>query len=236
MCGRYLLDLPGSAIADWAGVPADDQVSHWQPRWNIAPGSDVPVLVPTSDGSGVRLEMASWGLIPAWAQRSDRRVGPFINARSESAATKPAFRSAMRSRRLLVVMGGFYEWSKGEDGRKDPWLIRDQAGEPLACAGVWEDCPDTDGIAVRTMALLTREATGPVAAVHHRMPVFVPKGQWNSWIAGDADLMERITSADAPPLADSGALAAQRVDRRVNDARIDDSSCIEPPQPDLTIL
>src|SRR5437773_31498 len=121
MCGRYTIRLI-QPIIDMFGVPLPDD---FPPRYNVAPTEDVPVVRSARAEPGAqagaesaerwRLDLLHWGLVPSWAQ--DPSVGNrMINARAETAATRPAFRESMRRRRCLIPADGFYEWKKlGDD-------------------------------------------------------------------------------------------------------------------------
>jgi putative SOS response-associated peptidase YedK len=164
VCGRYTLKAPKKAIAeafDLADVPP------LLPRYNIAPTQPVPVvrLDPASGERG--LALLHWGLIPSWAD--DPAIGHrLINARAETVAEKPAFRSAFKRRRCLVVADGFYEW-KRENG-KTPYYFRLKDDSPFAFAGLWDRWEKGDEL-VASCTLITCEPNGVVAPVHDRMPV-----------------------------------------------------------------
>ena len=143
-----------------------------RPRYNVAPSQDVAVARPGDNGR--TLAMLRWGLIPAWAK--DSAIGhKLINARSETAAQKPSFRSAFRHRRCLIPADGFYEWQR-RGGTRQPWLFRPRSGAPLVFAGLWERwtvpagaaltgplAERSPGGAVDTCTILTTAANGTVA-------------------------------------------------------------------------
>ncbi len=133
MCGRFTLRTPASQVAEAFGVlPFPDL----QPRYNIAPSQQVPV-VRLAQNDSRELALLRWGLVPSWAD--DPKIGyKMINARGESVATKPSFRSAFKKRRCLVVTDGFYEWQKTDGGKKQPYYIRLMNERPFAFAGLWE--------------------------------------------------------------------------------------------------
>jgi putative SOS response-associated peptidase YedK len=137
MCGRFTLRTPASVVVRQLALGTELQLPL---RYNITPTQQVPVVRAVD---GVRqLAMMKWGLIPSWAD--DPRIGySLINARSETAATKPSFRTSMKSRRCPIPADGFYEWRK--DGKKkQPIYFRRQDDQPFAFASLWERRLDGD--------------------------------------------------------------------------------------------
>ena len=143
-----------------------------RPNYNTAPGQQIAVV--HAPLRARLLEMMRWGLIPSWAR--DPAVGfRMINARSETAAEKPSFRSAFRRRRCIIPADGFYEWTKTPGGRKQPYLIGSTEQEIMALAGLWESWTDPEsGDDVLSATILTTSANEFMSAVHDRMPVILP--------------------------------------------------------------
>src|SRR5277367_466655 len=111
MCGRYRLSRQKQVVEEYFDTA--DWQDDWTPRYNIAPTQPVPVIRQNPKEPRRELSLMKWGLIPSWAK--DQLVSAqMINARSETAATKPAFRDALKSRRCLIPADGFYEWSRHE--------------------------------------------------------------------------------------------------------------------------
>src|SRR5438270_302576 len=141
MCGRYTLILLHdlNTIFPWIDSPDDPGAPA---RYNIAPTQ--PVLAATNDvrpGSRAKFDHLLWGLIPSWAK--DPKIGNrMINARAETLAEKPAFRTALRRRRCLIPADGFYEWRKNPDGSKTPMYIHRKDAKPFAFAGLWDHWHD----------------------------------------------------------------------------------------------
>lgn len=217
MCGRFALKAPKAELIDLFDLAACDD---FPVRYNIAPGTDIPVIRRSPEGLRV-LHLLRWGLIPHWAK--DPTIGArLVNARSESVTEKPAFRDAFRRRRCLVPADGFYEW-KAEGKLKQPYYFSAASGTPLALAGLWESWKAPDGMIVRTVCLLTTEANELMAPVHERMPVIVGKEHWSAWLGDPVEnvmvLLQPCASAD---------LQAWAVDRRVSRSTEDDAVLIAP--------
>jgi len=185
MCGRYALNISGEdlAIEFTAGI----KDSAFTPsNWNISPTTVIP-FISSDDEQGIdrSINTARWGLIPTWAKDASRQANA-INARVESIAEKPTFKSAFKSRRCLVPVTGYYEWATelGKYKPKQPFYISHKDKHSLAIAGLYETWinPATNS-PITTAAIITREAAGIVAPIHHRMPVILPKDLWSSWLS-----------------------------------------------------
>jgi putative SOS response-associated peptidase YedK len=146
-----------------------------------------------------------------------------INARSETAAEKPSFRSAFRRRRCLIAADGFYEW-KRENGGKQPYYFHMQEGRPFAFAGLWESW-DKGGGALHSCTILTTRANSVLEGIHDRMPVILPSGAYDLWLEPDAD-REQLADLLIPYPGDD--LETYPVSRFVNSPRNNDERCIEP--------
>lgn len=155
MCGRFTLFEPDAVLSKAFGAPVAFDLSS---RYNISPTQQILAVRPSPEKKGREAVLLQWGLIPHWAK--DPSIGyRMINARSETAAEKPAFRDAFRKRRCLVPAGGFYEWKK-EEKRKQPYYIRPKGGRPFAFAGLWERWEAIPGEAVETCTILTTTPNG----------------------------------------------------------------------------
>lgn len=215
MCGRFALKAPAAELAtlfDVSGITAGP------PRYNIAPGKAI-LAVRQMDGSR---EMAAlrWGLIPSWA--SDPAMGDRLaNARAETAADRPAFRQALRSRRCLIPASGFYEWQRP---RKVPFYIRPRDDRPLALAGLWECWRDPDGQPLETCTILTTEANSLLQPIHERMPVIVTPADFTTWLEPRTPL-DRLRQLLRPWPEDR--LIYHPVSRLVNDPCHDEARCLE---------
>jgi putative SOS response-associated peptidase YedK len=224
MCGRYTLSIPLSTLVDAFDV--EPPRFDYPPRFNIAPTQDAPVIA--QDGRGRRMGLLRWGLVPSWAK--DLSVGSrMINARSETAHEKPAFRSAFRKRRCLIPADGFFEWKKippedgGEKGGKAPFWIHRSDREPFLMAGLWERWTPPNGDPVHSFTILTTDAAPSLRAVHHRMPVILPFPEAARWVDPAED------PAGLRPLLRPNADGIQMfpVSTVVNSPRNDTPECIE---------
>lgn len=217
MCGRFALTLPHDAMARlFEAAPANDLPAV--PRFNICPTQAVHVVTAAdADAARVRrLGAMRWGFLPHWYKTP--ADGPLlINARAETLADKPAFRTAARTRRCLIPADGFYEWTKAEDGARLPWYIRRRDMAPLVMAGIWQDW-GADAARIATCAIVTTAASRDIDKLHHRMPLILDPADWPLWLGeaghGAARLMQ-------PGLQGwpTGRLEAWRVDPAVNSNR-----------------
>lgn len=230
MCGRYALSTPPGILAELLRIHAVHCAIS--ARYNIAPTQEIPVVRQARDGARELVAMR-WGLIPSWAK--DASIGSkLINARCESAAEKPAFRSAFRTRRCIVPASGFYEWKK-EGSSKQPHYIERADGAPILMAGLWESWPDpASGERVESCTILTTEANEAISTLHNRMPAVLEPEQCDTWL--DASCEEPARLAEILRPAAEGVLSFHPVSPRVNSVRNDDASLIEraaPPRRDV---
>ncbi|MDJ0823366.1 MAG: SOS response-associated peptidase [Paracoccaceae bacterium] len=218
MCGRFALTLPPDAMAQlFDAVPGNDLPDV--PNYNVCPTNNVHVI--RSDEGQRRLDAMRWGFIPHWYKYPND--GPLlINARAETIAEKPAFKSACRARRCLVPASGFYEWTKDPDSKRLPWYIHPTDGPVLAMAGIWQDW-ERDGQALRTCAIVTTAANKTMARLHHRMPVILAEKDWSKWLGEEGH--GAATLMTAPP---EDAVTAYRVDPAVNSNRAHGAQLIDP--------
>jgi putative SOS response-associated peptidase YedK len=162
MCGRFTLHSSGKIVGSHFGLAEEPTLF---PRYNIAPTQQVAAV-----RASRQLVPLRWGLVPSWAD--DLSIGNrLLNARSETVAAKPAFRSAFRQRRCLIPADGFYEW-QASAGKKQPYLIALQERQPFAIAGLWETW-DRSGQVVESCTLLTTSANELVGRLHGTMTVMV---------------------------------------------------------------
>jgi putative SOS response-associated peptidase YedK len=222
MCGRYSQRQSAKIIAQAFQV---DEVPTLEPRYNIAPTQSVPTVLQTSASTNRQFKMLHWGLIPSWAK--DRKMGAkLINARGETVAEKPAFRSAFRQRRCLVLADGFYEWQQQEQKKqKQPFYFRLSDERPFAFAGLWEHWKGEDGEEIESCTLLTTEANELMQPIHNRMPVILDPKDYDLWL----DLEVKKPELLQPLLHSyrSEEMTAYPVSKVVNKPSNDSAECIE---------
>lgn len=220
MCGRVTIQTPAADIAREFALTGV-QLGLERPRYNLAPTQLMPVVA--NDGARL-LDAYRWGLIPSWAK--DASIGnKLINARGETVAEKPSFRSALKRRRCLVVVDGWYEWHQGTKP-KTPYLFRRKDGRPLAFAGLWEEwtAPDT-GELVRTCTIITTGPNALMAPIHDRMPVILPPEAREAWLRPEPQESAALLPLLVPYAGDE--LELYEVARVVNSPANDVPACIE---------
>ena len=219
MCGRYRLSAKERYLRDHFGI--EEEVS-WQPRWNVAPAQKVPIVRQDRKEPKRTFGLVRWGLIPFWAK--DASIGfKTINAMSETAAEKPAFRDAMRQRRCLIPADGFYEWEKLDAKQKQPYAFGMADDSVFAFAGLWERWRDPAGDFVETCTILTTKPNALVSVVHDRMPAIVKPGDYELWL--DPGFANVVALADCLKPFDPTLMKKYPVSTRVNRAENDDGEC-----------
>jgi putative SOS response-associated peptidase YedK len=229
MCGRFTLaTTTAGELRD--RFPLGESAVEIRQRFNVAPGDQL-VTVGVRDGAPTG-RMLRWGLVPPWAR--DPSIGyRMINARAETVADKPAFRTSFARRRCLILADGFYEWERA--GRaKQPFHITRADGAPFAFAGLWTGwkdpaVEDEDEAWLRTCTIVTTTANDKIAGIHPRMPVILEPGDEQTWLDPETP-QERLQQLLAPLPADETAFRA--VSRAVNDARYDGPHCLDDAEPD----
>lgn len=216
MCGRFALTATADQTAAFLGV---GELHDFPARYNIAPTQPIlmalaaPTRPPGSNLPDREALLVRWGLIPAWV-RETRGFPLLINARSEEAATKPSFRTAMRHRRALVPASGFYEWKQSGTGKGQPYWLRPRDGGLIAFAALMEPYSEPGGSEIDTGALLTTSANSAIAHIHHRMPVVIGEKDFARWL--DCRTQEPRDVADLLKPADPDFFEAVPVSNLVN--------------------
>lgn len=221
MCGRFTLAVDPADLIDAFGLDpnASPDLAVVGPRYNIAPTQAVAVVPNTAPR---HLEVMRWGLIPSWAK--DPKIGnSLINARGETVAEKPSFRSAFKRRRCLILADGFYEWKKEEGGGKTPYFIQMADERPFAIAGLWEVWRPADGSEIPTCTIVTTTPNSVMAQLHDRMPVILAPEQYDTWLAEGERPAPELLSLIQPY---AGQMKARPVSTRVNSPRFDDASLL----------
>ena len=264
MCGRYASSSHPDDLVEEFEVSENLVAQPLEPDWNVAPTKEVYAVLERparTDSEGVehpssrQLRPLTWGLVPSWAK--DPSIGSrMINARLETAAEKPAFRKAFRSRRCLLPADGYYEWyvtearTKAGKPVKQPYFIRPRDHGTLAMAGLFELWRDPTREADDpqrwrwTCTVLTTSATDDLGHIHDRMPMMVAPDRWSAWLDPTLDGVDEVTSLLEP--AAPGALEAYPVASLVSNVANNGPELVEPlpldqvagaePDPQMTLI
>jgi putative SOS response-associated peptidase YedK len=221
MCGRYRLSRRKQIIEEYfETAPWDDD---WDPRYNIAPTQPVPVIRQHPKEPIRQISLMKWGLIPHWAKNASESAKT-MNARSETAAIRPAFRDPMRFRRCLIPADGFYEWAR-KGTTKQPYCFEVQDGALFAFAGLWDGWKDASGNWVKTCSILTTTPNALTSAVHDRMPVILPPDAYDLWLDPGLNDVQVVSELLKP--YDANAMRSYPVSMRVNRVENDDQECAQ---------
>lgn len=224
MCGRINLRM---SPAELAAVFDLFREPDWSPRYNLGP-MQLILAVRWNSGSVRQADLLKWGLVPGWAE--DPKIGSrMFNARAETVASKPSFRSAFRKRRCLIPASGFYEWQQLSGKIKQPWNIVRTDGQPLALAGLWEHWTAPDGSILETCAVITTTANEFMSEIHDRMPVILERESWNLWL--DPDELEPAALTELLVPCPSDLLQRTPVSTLVNNVRNESPECVRPVDP-----
>ena len=222
MCGRYRLSRRKQIIeeqfdtADWQ----DD----WSPRYNIAPTQPVPVIRQHPKEPIRQISTMRWGLVPYWAKDPSITTGT-INAKSETAATKPAFRDPLKFRRCLIPADGFYEWQR-KGNSKQPFCFEVNNGGLFAFAGLWDGWKDSSGRWLKTCSILTTTPNAVTSAIHDRMPVILDPNSYDLWLDPGMQNVAAISELLKP--YDARLMRCYPVSTRINHVANDDAECSRP--------
>jgi putative SOS response-associated peptidase YedK len=202
--------------ADWQ----DD----WSPRYNIAPTQPVPVIRQHPKEPIRQISTMRWGLVPYWARDPSITTGT-INAKSETAATKPAFRDPLKFRRCLIPADGFYEWQR-RGNSKQPFCFEVNNGGLFAFAGLWDGWKDSSGRWVKTCSILTTTPNAVTSAIHDRMPVILDPNSYDLWLDPGVQNVAAISELLKP--YDARLMRCYPVSTRINHVANDDAECSRP--------
>ena len=221
MCGRFALGYQVEDVAEYFGVAAP---LYFEARCNIAPSQKIPAII-LNDKRQRELRMFRWGLIPSWA-KSPSIGSRLINARAETVAEKPAFRSAFKHRRCLIPVSGFYEWMR-EGNRKHPYLIQMRDSGIFAFAGLWERW-EHEGEVIESCTILTTTANDLVQRIHERMPVILEPENYTAWLDTGDSPAEALQTLLRPFPSDR--MEMRPVSDAVNNPRNDSLECLAHPE------
>ncbi|MCF6252450.1 MAG: SOS response-associated peptidase [Methylococcaceae bacterium] len=181
MCGRFNLTATPEQVIETFHL---HRLPRYEPSYNIPPGQKILTIVQLDDGSHKAVNLY-WGLIPHWSK--DRKISSrLMNARAETLAEKPAFKTAYQQRRCLILATGFYEWLKLEQG-KQAYCISPENQSLFAFAGLWEYW-EHDTETIYSCTIITTAANELMQSIHHRMPVIIEKQNYSNWLDKHASL------------------------------------------------
>ncbi|MBV9865298.1 MAG: SOS response-associated peptidase [Abitibacteriaceae bacterium] len=244
MCGRFTLHHTTEEIADRFQV---QQIEFSPtPRFNIAPSQPLAIVRQEKETGARLLEGYQWGLIPFWAK--DPKIGQqMINARAESLADKPAYKSALTRRRCIIPADGFYEWKKldakaaangngnsnesdgkrpkAKSGPRQPTLIGLHDDKIFGFAGLWEEWHSPDGSPIRTCTIITTSPNQLMASIHDRMPAILRPEDEAIWLDTNENDVPELVSLLRP--YDDEAMRAHPVAKLVNSPGFDTPDCIQ---------
>lgn len=220
MCGRYTITVTLEELmmrfhSDLVSIP------YHRPNYNVAPTQMVPAVI--SDGENNRLGLLKWGLIPSWA-KDEKIAFQTMNARAETAAEKPAFKTPLRRKRCLIPADSFYEW-KRTGSAKQPMRIMLGSGGLFGMAGLYDTWTTPDGTVIHSCTILTTEPNELMADIHDRMPVILRPEDEALWLDRTVTEPEAVRHLLVPyPSRD---MQAYPVSGRVGNVRNNDAELIE---------
>ncbi|MFQ6327083.1 SOS response-associated peptidase [Nocardia sp. CWNU-33] len=243
MCGRYATTTdPGRLAVELDAIDETDTRTDARTggftNYNVAPTTQVLTVVERhehgtkDDDARLRIRRMRWGLIPTWTKAAEPGVPvkgkPLFNARADKAATTASFRDAVKYRRCLVPMDGWYEWVvepdalAGAKGKvaKHPFYMSAADASRLYMAGLWSVWRDRTQPASEPMlscTILTTDAVGDLTHIHDRMPLPMPKEHWDAWL--DPDHPAPATLLETPSIDAVSGIVARPVPDLVNSVR-----------------
>jgi putative SOS response-associated peptidase YedK len=215
MCGRFTQMLPWRELVAPYRLTDTIKSRNTEARFNVAPTQTVP-FVHVDDEGNQTVDDGRWWLVPHWAK--DMPKAAMFNARIETVDSSPAFRDAFKARRCLIPADGFYEWTKADDGGKDPWLIQMPGGAPYAFAGLWAQNNRMEA-PVTSCTIITAPAAPPISQIHDRMPIILAPDVFDAWL-NPATPVENLKGILAHHL--DGQMQMHRVSRDINSSKFTD--------------
>lgn len=237
MCGRFVSARKRLELLEEFAVERDRVAEDRNPDYNVAPTKRINAVLARRDDEEQtpkrELRLVRWGLVPAWA-KSTSGGARMINARAETVAVKPAFRSAFTRRRCIIPADGYYEWQAA--GKvKQPYYIYRTDGGILAFAGIYElwrdeSVPaDHENAWYWSAAIITTDATDEIGKIHDRTPMVVPPASWNDWLDPANNEKELLLATMLPATAsEAGGLTSHPVSTAVNSVRNNGPDLVEP--------
>ncbi|MFP6583456.1 MAG: SOS response-associated peptidase [Candidatus Hydrogenedentota bacterium] len=228
MCGRFAQTPALQSLFSRYKFFGEDEAGV-VPCYNIAPTQSVPVIF--RDDEGDHLDAMRWGLVPHWSKEIGTK--PLFNARAETVATKPSFRTPFKRHRCLVPATGFYEWKKGAKNTKIPYFIHNKDESPMVFAGLWDRWDQQDGTILHSFTIITTRPNVTMKPIHDRMPVILSEEAEDTWLDPNQHDPDHLTPLLNP--SDPELIEAYPVSSEVNSASHEGEGCIihAPSQGDL---
>ena len=219
MCGRFTNELTWSQLHSLYNIH-QRPATNLPPRFNIAPTQDVD-FVHLDKAGNMEMDRGRWWLVPFFAKEIGKNA--MFNARIETVDTSGAFREGFKSRRCLIPADGYFEWTKAEDGGKNPWLLQLPDAAPFSFAGIWAH---NDNLGVTSCTIITAPAVPEISEIHNRMPIILSREAYATW------LNTEVQGKDAKALLLDAQIDSQleffRVGRAVNNSRYDGTDTKQP--------
>lgn len=221
MCGRYSL----ICIDDLGNrFRVHNPMIGTRSRFNISPGSEMPVIARNVAGEPAEIMPMRWGLVPHWTKDFPAAQKP-INARAETLLERPAFAPLVKNRRCLVPATGFFEWKK-EGRQKIPYYFTVKQNRLFSFAGLYDNWRSPDGKLLWTYTIITCEPNEILAKIHNRMPVILSRENEERWLAHGPFTPADLGRILAPYPAH--AMERAEVGDLVNNPAVDDDRVIRP--------
>jgi putative SOS response-associated peptidase YedK len=221
MCGRYAATLPPEMMVELFKLL--NRIDY-PPRYNIAPTQ--PIAVIWEQEARRTVQLVRWGFVPGWV-KDPREFPLLINARAEGLIEKPSFRDAIKRNRCVIPASGYFEWMKGEDGKKRPYYITLEDDEVMAFAGVYSNWIGPQGEEIDTAAIVTVEPNLEISSIYDRMPAIL-RGQEaiDDWLnTRDVTAKQAVQLASPPP---PGAMTYYPVGKAIGSALAEGPDLIRP--------
>ena len=226
MCGRYYRRSDKQRIAEAFHLGELPEGFVLPPDFNVAPTTSQPVIRASRETGERKLELMRWGMVPYFAKNLAQFKGfSTINAKAESVATNPTWRTPFRRRRCLVPADGFYEWKPLTPKTKQPYAFALKRGEPFAFAGLWDAWKQPDGGWLLSYAIITTDPNELTATVHNRMPVILRPADYDRWLSRDENAPPPI---DLLRPYDADKMTAHPVDPRVGNVNTNEPGLCQP--------
>jgi len=221
MCGRYYRRSDKQRIAEAFKLGRLPDGFVLPPDFNVAPSTSQPVIRANRETGEREIEMMRWGLVPYFAKSPAEFKGfSTINAKAETVATNPTWRTPFRKRRCLVPADGFYEWKRITAKEKQPYAFGMATEQPFAFAGLWDAWKEPDGGWLISYAIITTDANELMQSVHTRMPVILKPADYDRWLSRDEN--------ERPPLDLLRPFDADKMEKHAVDPRVGNVKNNEP--------